>query len=147
MAQRPVLDDAKKGFILGVVSAGCSRRTAARFVGCAVSTIANTARRDAEFARKLREMEHGTEVTLMRRIKQAAEKEQYWRAAAWALERKNPHDYAPRRPDVITAEQMVHILREFAQIIVAEVPVAKYRKNIVKQLDQMTARLRRERKE
>ncbi len=32
--------------------------------------------------------------------------DRYWRAAAWILERKNPDDFAPRKPNVVTEEQM-----------------------------------------
>ena len=71
---------------------------AASYVDCAVSTIQNTADRDATFAEKLRQATYNTEVGLLKNIRNAAKKEQYWRAAAWALERRFPERYAAAVP-------------------------------------------------
>ncbi len=141
--RRPVLDETKREVILGILTVGCSRRTAAKYVGCAVSTIRNTANRDPEFAEKLRRAECQSEIAYLKRIQQAARKEQYWRAAAWSLERKNPAEYARRGPDVITSEQVKEILAEFAQIVVDEIPVSRYRKNILRRFDARCTDLRR----
>lgn len=57
MAKRgrpPVLDEFKRGQIVGMIAMGGSRRTAAGYVGCSVSTIQNTADRDPQFAESLR---------------------------------------------------------------------------------------------
>ena len=146
MAKRgrpPVLDEIKKLEIVAILSVGCSRRTAASYVGCAVSTIQNTADRDPKFAEKLRHAEYQSEIAYLKNIQKAARKEQYWRAAAWALERRNPQEYGPRSPDVITVDQIRLILAEFAEIVVDEVPVPMYRKKILKRLDALTAVLRR----
>ncbi len=140
--RRPVLDEVKRGEILVILTVGCSRRTAAKYVGCSVSTIGNTADRDPEFAAKLRHAENQAEVTFMKSINSAAKKAQYWRAAAWALERRNPEDYARRGPDVITVEQISELLSRFADIIVEEVPAARDRKNILRRLEDLTRDLR-----
>ncbi len=139
--RRPVLDEIKQREILAILSVGCSRRTAARYVGCAHSTIQRTADRDPEFAEKLRQAENRQEFTYLGNIQQAARKPQYWRAAAWVLERAFPEKYARRGPDVITIDQIKHVLAQFAQIIVAEVPVAKYRQKIIKRLESLTKSL------
>jgi hypothetical protein len=139
----PVLDDFKTRDILALLSMGCSRRTAARYVGCAVSTIRNTARRDPKFAEALGQAECNLEIAYLSNVQKAARKEQYWRAAAWALERRKPEDYAPRGPNVITVEQLQEVLGELAGIIVEEVPVARHRKRIVQRVDALVAGLRR----
>jgi len=136
-----VLDEIKQREILAILSVGCSRRTAARYVGCAHSTIQRTAHRDPEFAAKLRQAENRQEFSYLGNIQQAARKPQYWRAAAWFLERVFPEKYARRGPDVITVDQIRQVLAQFAQIIVAEVPVAKYRQKIIKRLEVLTASL------
>jgi len=141
--RRPVLDQFKKREILALLTVGCSRRTAARYVGCATSTIQNTALRDAAFADELRRAEYKSEIGYLKSIQNAAKQEKYWRAAAWALERRNPQDFARRGPDVITVDQIKQILAQFAAIIVEEVPVAKHRKSILKRLGAMTAGLGR----
>ena len=133
--RKPVLDDIKKREIAALLAVGCSRQTAARYVGCAATTIHKTAERDEDFAAKLRQAYCNAEIGLLQNIRNAAKKEQYWRAAAWTLERRYPEKYARRGPDVITVDQISHLLSQFADIIVAEVPVAKYRKRILARLE------------
>lgn len=137
----PVLDHVKKREILAIVAMGCSRRTAASYVGCSPKTILNTADRDPEFAAQLRRAEHASEIEYLQRIRNAAKKEQYWRAAAWALERINPEDFAKRPPRSLTPEQIAALLLQLADVLVAELPVGAYRKRVVKALDRLLARL------
>ena len=141
--RRPVLDETKRAVLLGILAVGCSRRTAASYVGCAVSTIQNTADRDPEFAERLQQAECQSEIAHLKSIQQAARKEQHWRAAAWTLERKNPEDFARRGPDVITAEEVKDVLAELARIVIDEVPVARYRKSILRRFDALLAGLGR----
>lgn len=128
------LDAYRKREVLAILSVGCSRRTAARYVGCSPSTIARTAQRDAAFAEELRKAELKAQILFMKNIAAAARKEPYWRAAAWALERLNPEEFGPRKPDLLTADQVRELLAEFADLVVQEVPAAKYRKNILRRL-------------
>jgi hypothetical protein len=133
----PVLDNGKRREILAILSVGCSQTVAARYVGCAASTIHRTADRDPKFAEEIGKAKSNAELSLVKNIRNAAKKEQYWRAAAWALERGFPEKYARRGPDVITAEELARILAQFADMIVQQVPVDKYRKNIVKGIESL----------
>ena len=137
----PVLDDMKKGQILGIVGVGCSRRTAARFVGCDAKTIRNTAGRDPEFAGQLAHASQAAEIEYVRNINQAAKKEQYWRAAAWALERLNPEDFAKRSPGYLTPEEVRTLLDRVGEILLDEIPVARFRKAALKRLDRLLAKI------
>lgn len=141
--RRPVLDEFKRREILAILAVGGSRRTAAGYVGCAVSTIQNTADRDPQFAHHLGQAEHQAEIAYLKSIQKAAQQEKYWRAAAWVLERKNPDDFARRGPDVFTPDQITLVLARFAEIVVNEVPVATYRKNVLKKFDALIVDLRR----
>lgn len=132
--KRPALDEFKKREILAILSVGCSRRTAAKYVGCAPATILRTAQRDKAFAEQLRRAECKSEIGYLKNIQKAARKEQYWRAAAWALERTNPQDFGPRKPDVITLDQIKELLTAMTQMIVEELPVPEYRKTILKRV-------------
>ena len=134
---RPALDNEKRAQIVAILSVGCSQNMAAKYVGCASSTILRTAERDPKFAQRIREAKGNAELGLVKCIRNAAKKEQYWRAAAWALERGFPEKYARRGPDVITAEQLAQILSQFAQRIIAIVPVDEYRKRIVKDAERL----------
>jgi len=139
--RRPILDEIKQREILALLTVGCSRRTAARYVGCARSTIQNTAQRDPKFAEKLRQANYHAEIGFLKTIQKAGRKEQYWRAAAWALERTMPERYARRGPDVITVEQISHLLSQITDLIVEEVPVDRFRKNVVKRMELLTKSL------
>jgi hypothetical protein len=131
-----VLDDGKRREIRAILSLGASQTTAARYVGCAVSTIRRTANRDPEFALQLRRAVSDNELGLLRHIHNAAKKEQYWRAAAWALERGFPDKYARRGADVITVDQIGTLLAQIADIVAQEVP-ERYRKPIIKRLSRL----------
>jgi hypothetical protein len=131
---RWALDDEKRGLILAILSVGCSQNVAAQYVGCSPSTIQNTADRDPKFAKQLREAKGNAELGLVKNIRSAAKKEQYWRAAAWALERCFPEKYARRGPDVITVEQIGLLLTKFTEIIIKEVP-ERYRSDVLNKMD------------
>jgi hypothetical protein len=133
------LDEGKKREILAILSMGCSRRAAAKYVGCAPATIVNTARRDPEFAAQLQRAESKAEIGYMKNIQKAASKEQYWRAAAWALERKYPDQYALRSPDAISRDEVIALLTQLAGLITQEVPVARFRKGLLKRLQSLLA--------
>ena len=133
------LDAFQKREVLAILAVGCSRRTAARYVGCTEATITRAAEGDEAFATELRRKECQAEIALIKNIQDAGKKAQYWRAAAWVLERKNPEDYLPRAPETVTVEQIRRLLADFAQVIVEEVPVARYRKAILRRLEQMSA--------
>ena len=92
--ERTALDAAKKERICTLLSVGVSRRQAAAYVGCHHATITRSARRDAEFAAGLREAEAYSEVEPLSRIVNAGKRS--WRAAAWLLERTQPHKYSRR---------------------------------------------------
>jgi len=139
--RKPFLDDIKKREILAILSVGCSRRVAATYVGCSPATIRNTAQRDPQFAEQLRQADHHAELGYLRTIQKAGSDVRYWRAAAWALERKNPEDYAPPHPDVVTLDQIAQLMIDFAQLLHEEIPVARYRQNALKRLDEAQRRL------
>jgi hypothetical protein len=131
---RSALDAEKRGHVVAILSVGCSLTVAAEYVGCSRSTIQRTAERDPKFAAELSKAKSNAELGLVRNIRNAAKKEQYWRAAAWALERGFPEKYARRGPDVITIEQIGLLLAKFSAIIIPAVP-DRYRSDIAKKMD------------
>jgi hypothetical protein len=133
----PALTDEKKSNVVALVTVGASRRVAARYVGCSPSTIARTAARDAAFAAQLAKAACDAELGLLQMIRKAAKKDQYWRAAAWILERVHPDRYARRGPDVITVPQITQIISQFSRIVVEEMPAARYRKRIIARLGEL----------
>jgi hypothetical protein len=57
------------------------------------------------------------------------------RPSAWILERTRPERYARTNPDVVTPSQITALVVQLAQIIVQEIPVALYRKQVLKRFD------------
>ena len=138
--RRPVLDEIKKREICAILSVGCSRRTAANYVRCAVDTIRRTAERDSAFNEQLKQAESRHEILHLKNINEAAKSKQYWRAAAWALERKYPQRYGQRHPATITVDQISHLMAQFAEIVMDEVP-AQCRKNVLARVEALAASL------
>lgn len=80
MARRPALDEIKRREVCAILAMGGSRATAARYVGCAVSTILRTSQRNRTFRGELRKAESSAEVIQLQHIHTAGKKN--WRAAA-----------------------------------------------------------------
>jgi hypothetical protein len=122
---REVLDATKRAKIIGMLTMGCSRRMAARQVGCAPSTITRTAERDEEFREEIAEAESQADVRALRLIRNTAQQERYWRVAAWILERRNPEEYGRRAPHTFTGTQVTELLLRGLRDVVAAVPDEK----------------------
>ncbi len=134
--RRGILDDGKRREICAILAVGCTRAVAARYVGCHPHTIRRTAQRDETFALAIERAETKHEIKHLTNINKAAQDGRYWRAAAWALERKYPARYAQRDPALFTAEQVSQVLGQFADVILEEVPDEDDRQRI---LARMTA--------
>jgi hypothetical protein len=136
--RRSVLDAQKRAQIVAILSVGCSQAVAAQFVGCSDSTIRRTAQRDRAFGEEIRRARSNSEWALVKCIRKAAKKEQYWRAAAWALERGFPEKYGRRGPDAITIDQITLLLTKFSEILCEELP-DRYRSAVLKRMDALAA--------
>lgn len=131
----PLLNEKQKNEVIAILSVGCSRRTAARYVGCTPLIIAKTAKTDETFAQQLIRAQEQAEISSMKNIHNAAKQERYWKAAAWILERKNPEEFRLRSPDSLNAEQLKFIVTQLSQMIVEEVKSPVYRKNVLARLE------------
>ena len=120
---REVRDPIKRAQIPALLKLGCSRRMAAKQVGCAASTITRTADRDERFHDQLAEAQ--ADVRALRLIRHAADQEKYWRVAAWLLERRNPDEYGRRAPFTFTGRQVTALLERAFAGIAADLPKKK----------------------
>ncbi len=111
-SRRGILDELKQREICAILAIGCTRELAGalRRPASHPTTIRRTALRDAEFAAALEQAETTHEIAHMTHINAAAKEGRYWRAAAWALERKYPDRYAPRDPRTFTIDQIGQVL-------------------------------------
>jgi len=139
--RKRLLDEGKQREICAILAVGCSRQTAARYVGCHRITILRTARVDEKFRRSILHAESQHEILHLTHINKAAKEGRYWRAAAWALERKYPSRYSQRDPHLFTLEQVSQVLSQFADVITSEVRKAADRKRILARLSDLTAGL------
>lgn len=136
---RPILDDVKRGQICAMLAVGCTRQTAAAFVGCDVSTIRRTALRDEKFAADLRHAEHGLEFLQLKNIQKASERS--WQASAWMLERRFPDTYAKRDPRLVTPQQVARLVAGFAETIATEITSPDDRLRVLARLQDLAAAL------
>jgi len=127
-----MLNYAKRQKIIALISNVSSRRMAARYVGCAPSTIIRAALRDPAFARQLAAAEQSAEIDALRALRAVARKNRYWRAAAWLLERKNPNDFAHRPPDSLSGDEVLHLITQIIEVLSDEVPEANCERVIEK---------------
>ena len=128
------LDETKKREVFAILTVGGTRFMAAQYVGCHVETIRNTALRDPGFADQLRKAELGPELTFLRNIQLASKDPKQWRASAWALERLYPERYGRRPANSITPEQLAEVIREMGTVVVGEVPVKRFREQVLTRL-------------
>lgn len=141
---RILQDKSKQEVVLNALKLGCSINAAAKLVNCSPTTVRREAALDPEFGEQYEKTRGESEHKYMELLSDAAKKPQYWRAAAWALERRFPKHYAPRSPDVITLSQITIFIAKISQIIEEVIPAPTLRKNILKRLDSITAEVRKE---
>ncbi|HWB01219.1 MAG TPA: hypothetical protein VG713_22170 [Pirellulales bacterium] len=143
------LGETRRREVCAILAVGGSREIAAQYVGCAETAIQAEAVADAQFREQLERAESQLELSYLRNIQSAAKKEQYWRAAAWALERKYPQRYGKRQQSVVSAEQMARVLTQLGEIIAQEVPDETQQGRVLARLKKLTigiARPRRKRR-
>lgn len=132
--KRRKLTLSEKKSILAIITVGCSRETAARYVGCSTALIRREIAGDANFATQMLKAAEESEIFFINKIRNAADKEQYWRAAAWALERRCPNRYAPRGAGTLSMDQVKALISRFTDIVMQEIPGKTERRNLLKRI-------------
>ncbi len=131
------LTAAEKKSIVAIITIGCSRETAARYIGCTPYIIRRAIAENAKFAAEIQKAEEDSELFFLNKIRQAANKEQYWRAAAWALERRCPNRYAARSSNSLTVLQVQELLDKLADLVVREIPGKVEQKKLLKRIQSL----------
>lgn len=137
MPRKNILSELKRKEILAIVGIGCSIETAAKYVGCSPNTIWNTIKNDVRFAGEIQSAEEKSEIFFLEKIRKAANKEQYWRAAAWALERRCPNRYSTRGTQTLSEDQILKLVRELTEIVIPEIQNETERRKILKKVKQL----------
>lgn len=130
---QPLGDQQKREFCL-IVSIGCDRETASKYLGCTQRQLQRTLQQDSQFAKKLARAEATPEFIHMRNLHNAAKDEKHWRVSVWWLERCAPERYARRSPDAISAAQLRQIIKQLADAIAGEVSNGDDRQRLLTRL-------------
>lgn len=117
MKKKKLTKDQKRS-VLAILTVGCSRKTAAKYIGFSYQTLLREIRASETFQAEVQKAEEESEVFYLNRIRTAAGKDQYWRAAAWALERRFPNRYAAKKAQGYTAEQVQGIVESLSTLVV-----------------------------
>ncbi len=113
------LDDIKRREVCAVVATGCSLADAARYVGCAPTTLRREALRNPEFHEALRQAEMGSQLGPLRLVRKAANS--HWRAAAWLLERINPERFAKPDKKTLQPAEVAQLVDSIVELMAEEI--------------------------
>jgi hypothetical protein len=115
-----LLDDVKRGEICALLNAGLEFHEAARYVGCTPRTIRREIQRNILFRRSVQNARRSARRRPEQILRQAAGRN--WRAAAWLLERTNPHGYARRTGPGCSPEDLNAVCRWLIDVAMHEAP-------------------------
>jgi len=129
------LDETKLREICALVSAGSGIIGAARYVGCAASTIRREACRNPDFNERLRRASLAAELTPLNAVRDAAKK--YWRAGAWLLERLDAQRYGKQNVRVLKPEQFAELSDMLLDVMKDEIKDKGLLQRIAKRFDNL----------
>ncbi len=132
-------DDEKREFCL-MVSMGCDRETACKYLGKTAVKLRGELEQAPDFQRQLLRAEATSEFNHMRNIHNAAKDEKHWRVSVWWLERRSPERYGRRTPGVVTEAQLRQVLEELADAIAGEISDQEDRSRLLVRLNQVAQR-------
>ncbi len=137
-----VLDEPKRRQVCTLVSVGFGLDGAARYVGCAPSTIRREARRNAEFREQLRCADLACELGPLNAVRQAAHTN--WRAGIWYLERMNPQKFGKRNVRYITPEQLEAFMEQMVTAVMGDNQDEAACRRAIRKLETFIAQINRQ---
>ena len=140
----PLLSDTERASVISVLAAGGDLRMAADYIGRTQAAIRATAQAEPEFRARLDRAEPHFELAQLGNITKAAMREQYWRAAAWMLERKFPSRYGKADSRALAPAKIKSLLEGLADIVFTEVKTATVRRRILQRLHRLVRRIKAE---
>jgi hypothetical protein len=119
--------------IFEAISAGLKDKAACEAAGISTSTFLSWQRRaETEpdsafhaFCEELKQLRQLRKVRILKRLEKASEKEQYWTAGAWLLERTEPEEFALRKDDSNSPKVIVQIGTKDGDISVSLSPISQ----------------------
>jgi hypothetical protein len=120
-----------------VLSLGCDRETAFKYVGWSLEELRREMLRDQAFAAELRRAEAASELMHMRNVQNAARDEKHWRASVWWLERRAPERYGRRAAETVTLRQLESFVALLVSAVTDEVQAVEDRQRLLTRLQQI----------
>jgi hypothetical protein len=114
------LNDDAKATLIRALGLGISEADAARIVAVSPRTVRREAEADANFAQDKKRATIAGKMRLLQRITDASE--QHWQAAAWLLERRFWKEFARRRPDALTPEEVAALAADLVAVALRFIP-------------------------
>jgi hypothetical protein len=136
------LDETKRREVCALITAGCGIEGAARYVGCAPSTIRREALRNVQFNEELRRANLAAELSPLNAMRHAAAT--HWRAAAWLLERTNPQRFARQNVTALKPEQLKEFTAMMIDILNDETRDRETRTRIKRRVDAIIRQVERD---
>jgi hypothetical protein len=130
-----VLNESKVRHVLSVVARGCSLEQAARYVGCAASTIRREARRNPKFGDELRRVLVDSELFALATIREAAGR--HWRAGRFLLEHSAAQRIREQNRRPLTRKQLRSFTTAIADVVESEVDDLETRQRLTERLEQV----------
>ena len=115
------MNDARKRTFLGLLTMGCSRKSAARSIGATADELRQALATDEKFASEVERAETALEQYCLQRMRESANTDTGWRAAAWLLERRLPERYGKAKPEQITQEAVTKYMQQVFLILEEEI--------------------------
>lgn len=134
LGRPPVLDAAKQRDLCALIAIGCSRETAAAYVGCSPRAIYDLAHREPTFAAQLLKADHTCEVHALSLLNKVGTDSRNWRVLTWMLERKFPERYGSRKPSTVSNEDLASVVDRFAALLAEELPAGEVRERVLERL-------------
>jgi hypothetical protein len=141
MPPEPLLTEKERQSVISVLLTGGDLSTAADYISRTQAEIRATAAADEDFRAAIERAEPHVELTQLGNISKAAMREQYWRAAAWMLERRFPNRYARANPRALVPAKIKQLIEGLAEIVLSEVKAATVRIRIVNRLQTLLKRI------
>ncbi|MBL9163816.1 MAG: hypothetical protein JNL18_13880 [Planctomycetaceae bacterium] len=117
MPRPKVLTPERRRELVAYVSAGMRVEHAARYVGCSARTVRREADRNDQFRVDLAAAELAVRSDPEKLMGRAAGS--HWRAAAWMLERREPHRFGRRRADSCGPRELEEICTTIMEVALA----------------------------
>jgi hypothetical protein len=124
--------------VIGILSVGCDRQTAADYIGCSLTKMRAALSQDPSFAVRVHRAEAGVELLHMRNVQELSKDKKDWRASVWWLERRSPERYGRRSAGVVTTRQLKAFIAMLVEALHENVHNAEDRERFAARLRTLT---------